>query len=91
MAVLEVMAPPVPFVTEDEIAKLVMLAEQDAVLPPFCPMQFQLHGPDPITEDAVPSEQNVADGGKGYASYVRLSALPQMPLTASGGTRTFTA
>jgi hypothetical protein len=36
---LVVMEPP-PFVTEAEIAKLVMFAEQEAVVPPFSPMQI---------------------------------------------------
>ena len=62
---LEVMTPPVPFATKVEIAKLVMLAEQDALLPPFSPMQFQFHGPEPLTEDAVPAVQKVSVGGRG--------------------------
>lgn len=37
-------------------------AEHDALVPPFAPLQFQLHGPDPLTVVAVPDEQRFDDG-----------------------------
>jgi hypothetical protein len=39
-----------------------LLAEQLAVLPPLEPAQVQLHGPLPLTTDAIPIEHRFALG-----------------------------
>ncbi len=39
-------------------------AEHDAFVPPFTPLQFQLHGPEPPTAVAVPAEQRFEEGAE---------------------------
>lgn len=59
-----------------------LLAEQDAVVPPLAPVQVQAHGPVPETDDAVPIAQRFAVGADGT---VVPFALPHTPLTGVGG------
>ena len=44
------------------VTTTVFCAEQLALVPPLDPEQLQLHGPLPVTEDAVPTEQRLVDG-----------------------------
>jgi hypothetical protein len=55
-------------------------AEHEAVLPPFDPAQLQLHGPVPLTEDAVPALHRAV----GVVLTVVPFAAPQVPLTGGG-------
>jgi hypothetical protein len=41
-----------------------MLAEQDAVVPPFAPMHVHAHGPVPVTVDGVPALQRFVVGAE---------------------------
>ena len=43
--------PQTPLIT-DEVD--VLLAEHEAVVPPFSPVQVQVHGPEPVTDVAFP-------------------------------------
>ncbi len=55
------------------------VAEHEAVAPPLLPAQFQLHGPAPLTADAVPTLQRLVVG-----ALVRLAPFeePHAPFTA---------
>ena len=59
--VLGLMAPLLP--AEGVTVQVWRFAEQFAVVPPFAPEQLQVHGPDPVTELAVPVVQRLAVGG----------------------------
>ena len=50
--------------------------EQAAVLPPEAPLQVQVQGPDPETEEAVPAVQRLVEGAE-----LKLAPLedPQAP------------
>ena len=37
-------------------------AEQLAVVPPLAPLQLHVHGPEPATDDDVPTEQRLVEG-----------------------------
>src|ERR1700722_3332947 len=37
-------------------------AEQVALVPPLAPVQLQFHGPEPLTDEAVPVVQRLVDG-----------------------------
>jgi hypothetical protein len=52
-------------------------AEQLAVVPPFNPAQFQLHGPEPVTDDDVPMLHSAAPLGALPSG--RPLAVPQAP------------
>jgi hypothetical protein len=43
---------------------VLMLAEQDAVVPPFAPVHNHVHGPVPVTVDAVPAEHRFVAGAE---------------------------
>jgi hypothetical protein len=76
----EALTPKLPVGTEETVEfVLATVAEQDAVLPPFVPVQLQLHGPEPLTLPAVPAEQRFVVG-----AVVKLTFTdePQEPLTA---------
>ena len=53
-------------------------AEQESVVPVFAPLQVQLHGPLPLTADAVPEVQRLAAGAALRSAPL---LLPQAPLT----------
>lgn len=55
-------------------------AEQLAVAPPFCPTQLQFHGPEPLTEEAVPLLHRL---DVGVEVNVAPLLLPQAPFTRS--------
>ena len=55
-------------------------AEQLALVPPLLPAQPQVHGPDPLTEEAVPVAQRSADG---LLTTLIPFVAPQAPLTAT--------
>ena len=57
-------------------------AEQVAVVPPFEPPQFHVHGPEPDTDDAVPAEQRLAEG---LDDAVMPFADPHTPLAGAAG------
>jgi hypothetical protein len=57
-------------------------AVQLTVMPLFSPMQFQFHGPLPLTAVAVPAEQRLSIGCKAIAEPF---AEPHSPLTAGPG------
>ena len=59
-------------------------AEHDAIVPPLLPAHVQLHGPEPVTDDAVPALQKLPVGA---AVSVWPLLLPQAPLTGVGGIR----
>ena len=59
----------------------VLLAEHCAVVPPLLPVQFHVHGPVPLTAEAVPVEQRLVVG---MLPTVIPLALPQAPLTGVG-------
>jgi hypothetical protein len=52
-------------------------AKQLAVVPPFNPAQFQLHGPEPVTDDDVPTLHSAAPLGALPSD--RPLAVPQAP------------
>ena len=52
-----------------------------AVAPPFDPAQLQLHGPEPLTEDAVPALHRLLPGAAVSSAPFE---EPQAPLTATG-------
>jgi hypothetical protein len=52
-------------------------AEQLAVVPPFNPAQLQLHGPEPVTDDDVPTLHSAAPLGALPSD--RPLAVPQAP------------
>jgi hypothetical protein len=52
-------------------------AEQLTVVPPFNPAQFQLHGPEPVTADEVPTLHSAAPLGAMPSD--RPLAVPQAP------------
>jgi hypothetical protein len=56
----------------------VLLAEQEADVPPFCPEQVQFQGPLPETEDDVPEEHRLYVGAE---ENVPLLEEPHWPLT----------
>lgn len=58
-------------------------AEQFAVVPPFEPIQLQLHGPAPVIAPEVPRVQRLVMGAVIVAT---LFALPQVPFTGTGFT-----
>ena len=58
---------------------LLLVAAQLAVVPPLLPAQVQLHGPAPLTAEAVPIAQRLVAGTTPKACAL---ALPQAPLTA---------
>ena len=61
-----VYAAPVLMVTEPVGAVVsARIAEQPAVVPPFIPIHVQLHGPLPVTDEAVPILQRVEEGADG--------------------------
>ena len=62
-------------------------AEQLAVVPPLEPPQFQVHGPAPATDDAVPAEQRLVEGAD---DTVVPFADPHTPLTGAGAAFTAT-
>lgn len=53
-------------------------AEQLALAPPLDPLQLHVHGPEPTTDDAVPTVQRLADGAD---DAVVSFADPHAPLT----------
>jgi hypothetical protein len=55
-------------------------AEQLAVVPPLEPAQLHVHGPAPVTEDAVPAEQRLVEGADDAGVPF---ADPHTPLTAA--------
>jgi hypothetical protein len=55
-------------------------AEQEAVVPPLPPAQLHDHGPEPVTDEAVPVLQRLVDGA---LPTVTPLADPQLPLTSS--------
>lgn len=57
-------------------------AEHCAVVPPLPPAQLQLHGPLPVTPDAVPAEHNPPIGA--LLAPIEF-ADPQAPLTIAAG------
>jgi hypothetical protein len=59
---------------------VVFCAEQEASLPPLEPVQVQDHGPEPLTEEAVPTEQRLAVGAEAAVPF----ALPQTAFIAVG-------
>ena len=61
-----------------------IVALQVEVVPPLTPMHVQLHGPVPVTTDAVPEVQKLAVG-----AVVKVPPLlvPHAPLTGVGGIR----
>jgi hypothetical protein len=61
----------------------VCVAEQEADVPPFDPAQVQLHGPLPVTLEAVPKVQRLVVG---IDDTVVPLADPQEPFTAVGVT-----
>jgi hypothetical protein len=58
----------------------VLLAEQEAVVPPLEPLQLQFQGPVPVTLEALPAEQRLVVGA---VLTVVPFAEPQVPLTAA--------
>src|SRR5262245_24818162 len=62
-------------------------AEQLAVVPPLEPPQFQVHGPAPATDDAVPAVQRLAEGAD---DAVVPFDDPHTPLTGAGAAFTAT-
>jgi hypothetical protein len=60
---------------------VVLAAEHEALLPPFDPAQVQLHGPVPLSTEAVPVEQRPVVGA--LATVVPFAA-PHTPLVATG-------
>src|SRR5258708_7950119 len=70
-------------VSEETVA----LAEQLAVVPPFVPVQNQVHGPVPVTVVAVPAEQRFMAGA--VATVVPF-ALPHAPFTTALATENVT-
>jgi hypothetical protein len=54
-------------------------AEQEAVIPPLEPVQLQVHGPAPATDEADPVEQRFVAGA---LLTVVPFAEPQVPFTA---------
>ena len=67
--------PPHPL---SQVGAAVLFAEQDAFVPPPDPLQLHVHGPDPLTADAVPAEQRLVDGAD---ANVPPCELPHAPLT----------
>ena len=57
-------------------------AEHCAVAPPFDPAQLQLHGPVPVTADAVPALHRLPPDGAVFV--VAPFAAPHTPLTGAG-------
>ena len=55
-------------------------AEHCAVVPPFDPAQLQLHGPEPLTAEAVPALQRLVVGAVEVGAPF---AEPQEPLTTA--------
>ena len=55
-------------------------AEQLAVVPPYAPVQLQLHGPVPVTDVAVPAEHRFVLGAENTPTPL---ADPQLPLTVA--------
>ena len=66
--------PQVPLTT------VVLVAEQESVVPPFAPVQGQFHGPLPLTVEAVPALHRLTVG---LSISAAPSELPQAPLTAA--------
>jgi hypothetical protein len=56
-------------------------AAQEALVPPLEPVQFHDHGPEPVTDEAVPVEQRLVEGAALTATPF---ADPQVPFTAVG-------
>ena len=75
-----------PGAAEDGVAETVAElldggdAEHCAVVPPFDPAQLQLHGPEPLTAEAVPALQRLVVG---VVEVVSPFAEPQEPLTSA--------
>jgi hypothetical protein len=73
-----------PGCTEDGVAETVAEpdwasgAEYCAVVPPFDPAQLQLHGPEPLTAEAVPALHRLVVGAVEVGTPF---AEPQEPLT----------
>jgi hypothetical protein len=55
--------PPELLLLDDEVAPEELLTEHCAVVPPLMPAQLQLHGPLPLTGEAVPPLHRSALGG----------------------------
>ena len=62
-------------------------AEQLAVVPPLEPLQLHVHGPEPVTDDAVPAEQRLVEG---LDDTVVPLDDPHTPLTGAGAAFTAT-
>jgi hypothetical protein len=60
-----------------------MAAEQLAVVPPLIPPQVHDHGPEPVSEEAVPAEHNPVVGVLVNAAPL---AVPHTPLTGPAAT-----
>ena len=79
VGVLGLMVPLLP--AEGVTLQVWMFAEQLAVVPPFAPVQLQVHGPVPVTALALPAVHRLALGA---AVKVPLFAVPHSPLTGVG-------
>ena len=44
------------------VVDTILSAEHDAVVPPFTEEHDQFHGPEPVTEEGVPSVQRLVEG-----------------------------
>jgi hypothetical protein len=55
-------------------------AEQLAPVPPLEPLQFHVHGPEPLTDDGVPVEQRLVEGAD---DTLVPFADPHLPLTTA--------
>jgi hypothetical protein len=60
----------------------VTFAEQEAAVPPYSPLQLQVHEPGFVTGEAMPVEQRLAAGGA--TENDPLLADPHAPLTGPG-------
>lgn len=63
-----------------EMVRVPRFAVQLAFVPPFVPLQLQLHGPLPLTAEAEPAVQRFVAG---VVAKVLPSALPQAPFVGS--------
>lgn len=53
-----------PLFAEPHVPFTLSVAEQLELVPPFIPWQVQPHGPDPVSEEAVPDLQRLDVGAE---------------------------